>query len=90
MKNEVYLKPNVLAEPLVCGWYAWTHLIQPATAGRNIVERHLSIMKSFVEAPQVHLAATRNPGMTGGPFISFEGDKDRPFVLSTLAFLRMG
>ena len=71
MKNEVYLKPNVLAEPLVCGWYAWTHLIQPATAGRNIVERHLSIMKSFVQAPQVHLAATRNPAMTGGPFISY-------------------
>lgn len=71
MKNEVYLKPNVLAEPLVCGWYAWTHLIQPLTAGRNIVDRHLSIMKSFVQSPQVHLAATRNPAMLGGPFISY-------------------
>lgn len=66
-----YLKPNVLAEPLVCNWYAWTHLIQPATAGRNIVDRHLSIMKSFIQAPQVHLAATRNPSMLGGPFISY-------------------
>ena len=71
MKSEVYLKPNVLAEPLVCGWYAWTHLIQPVTAGRNIVDRHLSIMKSFVQSPQVHLAATRNPAMLGGPFISY-------------------
>ncbi|HVT17482.1 MAG TPA: MBL fold metallo-hydrolase [Thermoanaerobaculia bacterium] len=70
MSDEVYLRPNVLAEPLVCNWYAWTHLIQPATAGRNIVDRHLSIMKSFVQAPQVHLAATRNPAMLGGPFIS--------------------
>jgi len=76
MKNEVYLKPNVVAEPLVCGWYAWTHLIQPATAGHNIVERHQSIMKSFVQAPQVHLATTRNPAMTGGPFISYGPEAD--------------
>jgi L-ascorbate metabolism protein UlaG (beta-lactamase superfamily) len=71
MSNEVYLKPNVLAEPLVCNWYAWTHLIQPVTAGRNIVDRHLSIMRSFVQTPQVHQAATRNPAMIGGPFISY-------------------
>jgi L-ascorbate metabolism protein UlaG (beta-lactamase superfamily) len=69
--HDVYLKPNVLAEPLVCNWYAWAHLIQPATAGRNIIDRHLTIMKSFVQAPQVHLAATRNPAMLGGPFISY-------------------
>jgi len=71
MSNEVYLRPNVLAEPLVCNWYAWTHLIQPVTAGRNIVDRHLSIMRSFVQTPQVHQAATRNPAMIGGPFICY-------------------
>jgi L-ascorbate metabolism protein UlaG (beta-lactamase superfamily) len=65
-----YLKPNVLAEPLVCNWYAWTHLIQPVTAGMNVVDRHLAIMKSFVQSPQVHAAAVRNPAMVGGPFIS--------------------
>jgi L-ascorbate metabolism protein UlaG (beta-lactamase superfamily) len=88
MSDEVYLKPNVLAEPLVCNWYAWTHLIQPVTAGRNIVDRHLSIMKSFVQAPQVHLNATRNPAMLGGPFISYgpERVKDiRALMERTLA-----
>jgi L-ascorbate metabolism protein UlaG (beta-lactamase superfamily) len=68
--DPVYLKPNVLAEPLVCNWYAWTHLIPPVTAGMNVVDRHLAIMKSFVQAPQVHAAATKNPAMLGGPFIS--------------------
>jgi L-ascorbate metabolism protein UlaG (beta-lactamase superfamily) len=71
MSQEVFLKPNVLAEPLICNWYAWTHLIQPLTAGRNIVDRHLTIMRSFVQNPQVHLAATRNPAMLGGPFVSY-------------------
>ncbi|HYG63550.1 MAG TPA: MBL fold metallo-hydrolase [Thermoanaerobaculia bacterium] len=65
-----YLKPNVLTEPLVCNWYAWTHLLQPVTAGMNVVDRHLAIMKSFVQAPQVHAAAVKNPAMVGGPFIS--------------------
>ncbi|MDP9121077.1 MAG: MBL fold metallo-hydrolase [Acidobacteriota bacterium] len=68
--EQVYLKPNVLTEPLVCNWYAWTHLIPPVPAGMNIVDRHLSIMKSFIQAPQVHAAAVKNPAMLGGPFIS--------------------
>ncbi|HLX08759.1 MAG TPA: MBL fold metallo-hydrolase [Thermoanaerobaculia bacterium] len=71
MTEDVYLRPNVLAEPLVCNWYAWTHLIQPVTAGRNVLERHLNIMRSFTQAPQVHQAAVRNPAMLGGPFISY-------------------
>ncbi len=86
--REMFLKPNVLAEPLVCQWYAWAHLLQPATAGCNVVSRHLSIMKSFAQAPQVHLAATRNPAMLGGPFISYgpERVKDiRALIEHTLA-----
>ena len=75
MSEELYLRPNVLAEPLVCQWYAWTHLIQPITAGRNVLERHLSIMRSFVQAPQVHAAAVRNPAMLGGPFISYAPER---------------
>src|SRR5258706_16386042 len=49
MSTDLYLKPNLLAEPLVCNWYAWTHLIPPVTAGMNVADRHLSIMKSFVQ-----------------------------------------
>jgi L-ascorbate metabolism protein UlaG (beta-lactamase superfamily) len=66
-----YLKPNVLAEPLIGGWYAWTHLIPPANAGMNVVDRHLKIMRSFVQAPQLHVAAVNNPAMLGGPFVKY-------------------
>ena len=61
----------MLAEPLICNWYAWTHLIQPVTAGINIVDRHLTIMRSFVQNPQVHRRDAQNPAMLGGPFISY-------------------
>ncbi|MFM7854940.1 MAG: MBL fold metallo-hydrolase, partial [Flammeovirgaceae bacterium] len=65
--------PNVVMEPLVDRWYAWSHLISPATAALNIVGRHLRIMNSYVQAPQVHAAAVKNPKMRGGPFIDLGG-----------------
>ena len=69
--EKYYLKPNVLAEPLVGSWYAWPHLLPPATYGLNVLERHLSIMKSYVQAPMVHWAAVKNPAMLGGPFVNY-------------------
>lgn len=69
--EKLYLKPNVVVEPLVDQWYAWAHLIPPATAAMNIVGRHLKIMESYVKAPQVHMAAVKNPAMLGGPFIDY-------------------
>jgi L-ascorbate metabolism protein UlaG (beta-lactamase superfamily) len=66
---KFYLKPNVILEPLVNQWYAWPHLISPATASLNIVNGHLKMMRSFVSAPDIHAAAVRNPAMRGGPFV---------------------
>src|SRR3954464_8649425 len=73
-KEKYFLKPNVLAEPLIGGWYAWTHLIAPATPCMNILDRHLNIMRSFIQAPQVHAAAVKNPAMSGGPFVNYGPD----------------
>ena len=70
-QEKLYLKPNVVAEPLVDHWYAWSHLIPPATWAMNVVGRHLKIMESYVKAPQVHAAAVKNPAMLGGPFIDY-------------------
>jgi L-ascorbate metabolism protein UlaG (beta-lactamase superfamily) len=67
--GSYYLKTNVLMEPLVDGWYAWAHLIPPATLARNITERHVRIMESYIEAPEAHQAAVKNPAMSGGPFM---------------------
>lgn len=72
--DMVYLARNVVAEPLIDQWYAWAHLIPPATAARNIVGRHLKIMESYVAAPQVHAAAVKNPMLLGGPFVDLEGE----------------
>jgi len=69
----LYLKQNVMVEPLFDQWYAWTHLIPPATACRNITERHLKIIDSYISNPDLHASAVRNPKMLGGPFIDYGG-----------------
>lgn len=73
MNNELlYLRPNIQVEPLIDRWYAWAHLIPPATAARNLTERHIKIMDSYISAPQVHASAVKNPKMMGGPFIDYD------------------
>ncbi|HVF42747.1 MAG TPA: MBL fold metallo-hydrolase [Pyrinomonadaceae bacterium] len=73
--GQVYLKPNVLVEPLFNQWYAWANLISPASAAMYIANQHLKIMQSFVSAPQVHVAALKNPAMLGGPFINYDAGR---------------
>jgi L-ascorbate metabolism protein UlaG (beta-lactamase superfamily) len=76
MDNELfYLKPNVVIEPLVDRWYAWTHLISPATAAMNVVGRHLKIMNSYIKSPFMHAAAVKDPKMLGGPFMDYGGKR---------------
>lgn len=75
MNNQVYLKPNVVIEPLVDSWYAWSHLISPATSALNIVERHLKIMESYISASEIHAEAVLNPMMRGGPFMDFNRNR---------------
>jgi L-ascorbate metabolism protein UlaG (beta-lactamase superfamily) len=74
MNNDLlYLGSNIQVEPLFDQWYAWSHLIPPATAARNVTERHLKIMDSYINAPQVHANAVKNPKLLGGPFIDYGG-----------------
>src|SRR5688572_16208998 len=74
-EQALYLKPNVVIEPLYDRWYAWSHLISPATAAMNVAGRHLKIMNSYIQAPQIHAAAVKNVKMKGGPFMDYNGGR---------------
>src|ERR1700674_3747479 len=69
--RKFYLRPNVAAEPLIDRWYAWSHLVPPATAARNLTGRHLPILESYIDDPNAHAAASREVGLAGGPFINY-------------------
>ena len=73
--ESLYLRSNIQAEPLFDSWYAWSYLVPPATAARNITERHIKIMNSYITAPHVHADAVKNPKMLGGPFIDYGGGR---------------
>lgn len=73
--RKLYLRRNVLVEPLFNNWYAWSYMIYPPTAAMYIANSHLKIMRSFVANPQLHIAALRNPAMMGGPFINYDASR---------------
>jgi L-ascorbate metabolism protein UlaG (beta-lactamase superfamily) len=66
-----YLKPNIALEPLYNQWYAWWYLIAPHTAPMFVAHLHVRIMQSFVAAPDIHVAALKNPALMGGPYINY-------------------
>jgi L-ascorbate metabolism protein UlaG (beta-lactamase superfamily) len=75
MEQQIYLKQNIQIEPLVNKWFAWVHLISPAPAALNLFERYVRIMDSYVEYPELHASAVKNPEMRGGPFIDLDGKR---------------
>lgn len=70
-----YLKRNLAIEPLYNQWYAWWYLVAPATAPLFVQNLHLKIMQSFVAAPEIHVAALKNPALRGGPYINYGVEK---------------
>jgi L-ascorbate metabolism protein UlaG (beta-lactamase superfamily) len=67
--HAVFLRPETKIEPLVCGWYAWTHLVSPLQHAMNVTYRHIPLLKSFLMNPRIHLAASRDASLFGGPFV---------------------
>lgn len=76
---EQYLDADVRIEPIAAKWYAWPHLIAPATHAMNIAFRHLRVLESYLENPAAHIAASRLPELLGGPFMKLTRD-DIPAV----------
>lgn len=75
--TKLFLRSNCVAEPLIDRWYAWPHLVAPATAARNLTERHLRIMDSYLSDPEAHAEAAKNPALAGGPFMRYETDRSQ-------------
>lgn len=73
--RKLFLRSNCVVEPLIDRWYAWPHLVAPATAARNLTERHLRIMDSYLSDPESHAEAAANPALAGGPFMRYATDR---------------
>jgi L-ascorbate metabolism protein UlaG (beta-lactamase superfamily) len=67
----VFLRSETKIVPLSCGWYAWTHLISPIQRAMNLTFRQLPLLRSFATNSAIHVAASGNPTLFGGPFLDF-------------------
>lgn len=63
------LKRNVVAEPAVAGWYAWSYLLPPHTLAKYWQNHYLPIARSYLADPQAHRTALRQARFRGGPFV---------------------
>jgi L-ascorbate metabolism protein UlaG (beta-lactamase superfamily) len=67
-----YLRPNAIIEPLVDRFYAWAHTVAPVQSAMNLAFVQVPLLESYLQSPQVHIAACRNPALRGGYFIDIE------------------
>lgn len=67
-----FLRSNVIIEPLVDRFYASLHTVAPAQAAMNLSFLQVPMLESYLQSPQVHVNASRNPEMRGGFFVDIE------------------
>ena len=70
-----YLRSNVIIEPLVDRFYAWLHNVAPVQAAMNLANVQLPLLESYLQSPQVHVAATNSPVLRGGYFVGIEQER---------------
>ena len=63
------LRQDIAVEPVIAGWYGWSYLLPPQTLARFTRNRFMPIIESYLESPEVHAAAVRQPRMHGGPWV---------------------
>jgi hypothetical protein len=68
--EQVFLRPNVIVEPLVDNFFAWLHTVAPVQAAMNLAYLHVPLLESYVQSPPVHVAASVNPELRGGFFVN--------------------
>lgn len=88
MDGPQYLRLDVRAEPLIHRWYAWTHLLAPASAAMYVARAHVPILRSYLDDPNAHLEAARKGTTLGAPVVTYgelRVEEIRQLLADTLA-----
>jgi L-ascorbate metabolism protein UlaG (beta-lactamase superfamily) len=70
--ESVFLRPDVIVEPLADRFYGWLHSIAPVQAAMNLAFMQLPLLESYLRSPQAHINASHNPKLRGGSFVGIE------------------
>ena len=80
------LADATVSEPLVNRWPAWSHLISPVPASLHLAHHQIKTLQSYLENPEFHVTAARDPELAGGPFSDIpveRADEIRQLLTST-------
>ena len=72
MDDERFLRQDVIIEPLVDGFFAWLHTLAPVQAAMNLATVQVPMLESYLQSPEVHINASRNPALRGGFFVNVD------------------
>ncbi|WP_433149141.1 MBL fold metallo-hydrolase [Actinomadura nitritigenes] len=70
--EPVFVRPDLIIEPLVDRFYAWLHTVAPVQAAMNLAYAQVPLLESYLQSPQVHINASRNPELRGGFFVNID------------------
>jgi L-ascorbate metabolism protein UlaG (beta-lactamase superfamily) len=73
--EPLFLKSKVIVEPLLDRFYAWPHTMAPVQSAMNLAFLQVPLLESYLQSPQVHVAASNNPDLRGGYFINIAAER---------------
>ncbi|MER7000246.1 MBL fold metallo-hydrolase [Streptomyces sp. NPDC000410] len=73
--EQLFLRSKVIVEPLVDRFFAWPHTVAPVQAAMNLAFLQVPLLESYLQSPQVHIAASNNPELRGGYFINIAEER---------------
>ncbi|WP_433325313.1 MBL fold metallo-hydrolase [Spirillospora sp. CA-294931] len=69
-EEQLFLKSKVIVEPLQDRFFTWPHTLAPIQSAMNLAFLQVPLLESYLQSPQVHVAASNNPDLRGGYFIN--------------------
>ncbi|MEV4449889.1 MBL fold metallo-hydrolase [Streptomyces mirabilis] len=73
--EQVFLRSKAIVEPLVDRFFAWPYTLAPVQAAMNLAFLQVPLLESYLQSPQVHVAASNNPELRGGYFINIPEER---------------
>lgn len=69
------LADSTVVEPLINKWSIWSDLISPLPYSLHMTNYQLKTLASYLEKPEIHVKAVRNPKFVGGPFVDYPPER---------------
>ncbi|GAA2637763.1 MBL fold metallo-hydrolase [Actinomadura fulvescens] len=73
--EQLFLKSKVIVEPLQDRFFTWPHTLAPIQSAMNLAFLQVPLLESYLQSPQVHVAASNNPELRGGYFINIAEER---------------